>query len=131
MDRGAVQWQMGSSLKFSSDVCIECWCHDHRIMGSAARRLCRARAPSAHADAGGDKDRRLFYIWIHVGMVPEREGLQKQYAQQFTRAELDKVDKSAGVGLLLPPFLFSTKFPCDSLAPIPPPHSCLAISWLN
>ena len=41
-----------------------------------------------------------------MGMVPEREGLQKQYAQQFTRAELDKVDKSAGVGLLLPALFF-------------------------
>ena len=39
----------------------------------------------------------MFYIWIHVGMVPQREGLEKQYYQQFTRSELDKLDKSAGV----------------------------------
>jgi len=52
---------------------------------------------SADAGAGGDKDRRLFYIWIHVGMVPEGEGMQKQYVQRFTRSELDKLDKSASV----------------------------------
>ena len=56
---------------------------------------------SSHSELGGNKDRRLFYIWIHVGMVPEREGMQKQYVQQFTRSELDKLDKSAGVSLFL------------------------------
>jgi hypothetical protein len=49
---------------------------------------------------GGDKDRRLFYIWIHVGMVPEGVGMQKQYVQRFSRSELDKLDKSAGVSQL-------------------------------
>ncbi len=32
-----------------------------------------------------------------MGMVPEAEGMQKQYVQRFTRSELDKLDKSAGV----------------------------------
>jgi hypothetical protein len=55
---------------------------------------------------GGDKDRRLFYIWIHVGMVPEGVGMQKQYVQRFSRSELDKLDKSAGVShLSFPPLL--------------------------
>ncbi len=62
---------------------------------------------SSDFDLGGNKDRRLFYIWIHVGMIPERDGMQKQYVQQFTRSELDKLDKSAGVSIFLPQLLFS------------------------
>ena len=76
--------------------------------------------------AGGDKDRRLFYIWIHVAMVPAREGMHKLYSQQFTRFELDKLDKSAGVSQ---PYycsprhlvLSDRRHSCFAPAPRPPP----------
>lgn len=86
---------------------------------------------SSHSELGGNKDRRLFYIWIHVGMVPEREGIQKQYIQRFTRSELDKLDKSAGVSLFL--LALTSVFCCSKTYRHSHPFffSCLPISSLS
>ena len=39
-EEGSLDWQLGSSLKFTSDVCVECWCHDHSMMGESACGAC-------------------------------------------------------------------------------------------